>query len=76
MTILEKNLTKLGFEQNPNITRQRNNDELNVNVYVNDDKITSVQISKVWRLEFEDLTDYGDYLTKIRNLIEGVKKLL
>ena len=76
MTILEKNLTKLGFEQNPNITRQRNNDELNVNVYVDDDKITSVQISKVWRLEFEDLTDYGDYLTKIRNLIERVKKLL
>ena len=76
MTILEKNLTKLGFEQNPNITRQRNNDELNVNVYVNDGKITSVQISKVWRLEFEDLTDYGDYLTKIRNLIERVKRLL
>ena len=76
MATLEKELTKLGFEQNPNITRQRNNDELNVNVYVNDDKITSVQISKVWRLEFEDLTDYGDYLTKVRDLIKKVKELL
>ena len=76
MTILEKNLTKLGFEQNPDITRQRNNDELDVAVYVDDDKITSVQISKVWILKFKDLTDYGDYLTKIRNLIERVKRLL
>ena len=76
MTILEKKLTKLGFEQNPDITRQRNNDELGVNVYVDDDKITSVQISKVWNLGFEDLTDCGDYLTKVRNLIEKVKELL
>ena len=76
MTTLEKKLTKLGFEQNPEIARQRNNDALNVNVYVGDDKITSVQISKVWHLEFKDLTDYGDYLTKVRNLIKKVKKLL
>lgn len=76
MATLEKKLTKLGFEQNPEIARQRNNDELNVNVYVDDDKITSVQIIKDWHLEFEDLTDYGDYLTKVRNLIEKVKELL
>ena len=76
MTILEKELTKLGFDQNPDITRQRNNDELGVNVYVDDDKITSVQISKVWKLKFEDLTDYNDYLTKVINLIEKVKELL
>lgn len=76
MTILEKKLTKLGFEQNPDITRQRNNDELGVNVYVDDGKITSVQISKVWNLKFEDLTEYGDYLTKVRNLIEKVKEIL
>ena len=76
MTILEKELTKLGFEENPDITRQRNNDELDVNVYVDDDKITSIQISKVWNLGFEDLTDYSDYLTKVRNLIEKVKEVL
>ena len=76
MTILEKKLTKLEFIQNPDITRQRNNDELGVNVYVDDDKITSVQISKVWNLKFGDLTDYGDYLTKVRNLIEKVEEVL
>ena len=76
MTMLVKKLTKLGFEQNPDITRQRNNDELGVNVYVDDDKITSVQISKVWNLGFEDLTDCSDYLTKVINLIEKVKGLL
>ena len=76
MTTLEKKLTKLGFNQNPNITRQRNNKELNVNVYVMNDKITDVQISKIWNLGFKDLTDYDDYLTKVRNLIEKVKELL
>lgn len=76
MTTLEKKLTKLGFNQNPKITRQRNNYELDVVVYVENDKITDVQISKVWNLEFKDLTDYGDYLTKVRNLIEKVKELL
>lgn len=76
MATLEKNLTELGFEQNPEIARQRINDALNVNVYVDDDKITSVQLTKVWHPEFEDLTDYGDYLTKVRNLIKKVKKLL
>ena len=76
MTTLEKELTKLGFNQNPDITRQRNNDELDVNVYVDNDKITSVQISKVWNLGFEDLTDCDDYLTKVTNLIEKVKEIL
>ena len=76
MTILEKELTKLGFEQNPDITRQRNNDDLGVNVYVDEDKITSAQISKVWNLKFEDLIDYNDYLTKVINLIEKVKEIL
>ena len=74
--MLVKKLTKLGFEQNPDIIRQRNNDELGVNVYVDDDKITSVQISKVWNLGFEDLTDCSNYLTKVRNLIEKVKEIL
>lgn len=76
MTTLEKELTKLGFNQNPDITRQRNNDKLDVNVYVDNDKITSVQISKVWNLGFEDLTDCDDYLTKVTNLIEKVKEIL
>ena len=73
---LEEKLTKLGFTQNPYIKEQWNNRELDVSVYVEPAKIVSVQICKDWQLKYHDLNDYDTYLSKVRNLINEVNKIL
>lgn len=73
---LEEKLTKLGFIQNPDIPEQWNNRELDVSVYVEPAKITGVQICKSWFLGKQNLSDYDVYLSKVRNLINEVNKIL
>lgn len=73
---LEEKLTKLGFIQNPEIQDQRANRELDVNVYVETDKIVAVQISKDWCLKFHDLSEYSVYLTKVRSLLKKINCIL
>lgn len=73
---LEEKLTKLGFTQNPQILEQRNNRKLEVRVYVKNDKIYAVQMSKGWNVEHQNFSDYGAYLTKVRKVFNELNKLL
>lgn len=73
---LEEKLTKLGFTQNPYNEEQWVNKELDVNVYIEPAKISGVQICKSWFLGKQNLNDYDVYLTKVRNLINEVNKIL
>lgn len=73
---LEEKLTKLGFTQNPYNKGQWINKELDVDIYVEPAKITGVQICKSWFLGKQNLNDYDIYLSKVRNLINEVNKIL
>lgn len=73
---LEEKLTKLGFKENPYNQGQWVNKELDVNVYIEPAKISGVQICKSWFLGKQNLNDYDVYLTKVRNLINEVNKIL
>lgn len=73
---LEEKLTKLGFTQNPYNQGQWANKELDVDIYVEPAKITGVQICKSWFLGKQNLNDYDIYLSKVRNLINEVNKIL
>lgn len=73
---LEEKLTKLGFIQNPYNQGQWVNKELDVDVYVEPAKITGVQICKSWFLGKQNLNNYDIYLSKVRNLINEVNKIL
>ena len=73
---LEEKLTKLGFTQNPYNEEQWVNKELDVNVYIEPAKISGVQICKSWFLGKQNLNDYDIYLSKVRNLINEVNKIL
>lgn len=73
---LEEKLKELGFKQSPKIQDQRINRELEVYVYVENDKIETIQISKSWCLKFNDLSNYSDYITKVRILIEKINCIL
>ena len=73
---LEEKLTKLGFTQNPYNQDQWVNKELDVDIYVEPAKISGVQICKSWFLGKQNLNDYDVYLSKVRNLINEVNKIL
>ena len=75
---LEEKLKELGFTQNPDIQKQRNNLKLGVNVYVETGKIVGVQIYQYYSLWFHVLSDYDYdvYLSKVRNLINELNKIL
>lgn len=73
---LEEKLTKLGFTQNPYNEEQWVNKELDVNIYIEPAKITGVQICKSWFLGKQNLNDYDIYLSKVRNLINELNKIL
>lgn len=73
---LEEELTKLGFTQNPYNQGQWVNKELDVDIYVEPAKITGVQICKSWFLGKQNLNDYDVYLSKVRNLINELNKIL
>ena len=75
---LEEKLKELGFTQNPDIQKQRNNLKLGVNVYVETGKIVGVQIYQYYSLWSHVLCDYDYdvYLSKVRNLINELNKIL
>lgn len=75
---LEEKLTKLGFTQNPNIQKQRNNLKLGVNVYVETGKIVGVQIYQYYSLWSHILSDYdySAYLIKVRKVIDKLNNIL
>ena len=73
---LEEKLKALGFKENPQIQGQWINIELDINVYVEFAKISGVQICKSWCLGKQNLNDYDVYLSKVRNLINELNKIL
>ena len=73
---LKEKLKALGFTQNPYNEQQRVNKELDVNVYIEPAKISGVQICKSWYLGKQNLNDYDVYLSKVRNLINELNKIL
>ena len=73
---LEEKLKELGFKENPQIQGQWINKELDVDVYVEPAKISGVQICKSWCLDKQNLSDYDVYLSKVRNLINELNKIL
>lgn len=73
---LEEKLKELGFTQNPYNQGQWVNKELDVDVYIEHAKINGVQICKSWFLGNQNLNDYDVYLSKVRNLINEVNKIL
>ena len=73
---LEEKLKELGFTQNPYNEEQWVNKELDVNVYIEPAKISGVQICKSWYLGKQNLNNYDIYLSKVRNLINELNKIL
>ena len=73
---LEEKLKELGFKENPQIQGQWINKELDVDVYIEPAKISGVQICKNWCLGKQNLNDYDVYLSKVRNLINELNKIL
>ena len=73
---LEEKLKELGFTQNPYNKGQWINKELDVDVYIEPAKISGVQICKSWFLGNQNLNDYDVYLSKVKNLINELNKIL
>ena len=73
---VEEKLKELGFTQNPYNEKQWVNKELDVNVYVEPVKISGVQICKSWCLDKQNSSDYDVYLSKVKNLINKLNKIL
>ena len=72
---LEQKLERLGFKQNSYIPRQYYNESLDLCVYVDDDKITSVQIVTSWFVIMAKF-DYKDYFKKVSKIFKALNKLL
>ena len=72
---LKQKLEALGFIQNNFITRQYYNESLDLCVYVDNDKITSVQIVTSWFLVLAPF-DYKDYFKKVSKIFKSLNKLL
>ena len=72
---LKNKLEALGFIQSKFITRQFYNESLDLCVYVDDDKITSVQIVTSWFVILAKF-DYKDYFKKVSKIFKELNKLL
>ena len=72
---LKNKLEALGFIQSSFITRQYYNESLDLCVYVDDNKITSVQIVTSWFVILAKF-DYKDYFKKVSKIFKALKKLL
>ena len=72
---LKEKLKKLGFIQSGFITRQYYNETLDLCVYVDNDKITSIQIVKSWFVILAKF-DYKDYFKKVSKIFKALNKLL
>ena len=72
---LKNKLEALGFIQSKFITRQYYHESLDLCVYVDNDKITSVQIVKSWFVILATF-DYKDYFKKVSKIFKALNKLL
>ena len=72
---LKQKLEKLGFKQNSFIPRQYSNESCDLCVYVDNDKITGVQIVTSWHVETVPF-DYKDYFKKVSKIFKALNKLL
>ena len=72
---LKNKLEALGFIQSSFITRQYYNESLDLCVYVDDGKITSVQIVTSWFVILAKF-DYKDYFKKVSKIFKALNKLL
>ena len=72
---LKNKLEALGFIQSNFITRQYYNESLDLCVYVDNDKITSVQIVTSWYVILAKF-DYKDYFKKVSKIFKELNKLL
>lgn len=72
---LKQKLEALGFIQSNFITRQYYNESLDLCVYVDNDKITSVQIVTSWFVILAKF-DYKDYFKKVSKIFKELNKLL
>ena len=72
---LKQKLEALGFIQNNFITRQYYNESLDLCVYVDDDKITGVQIVTSWFVKLAPF-NYKDYMKKVNKIFKALNKLL
>ena len=72
---VEEKLKKLGFEQILPLHYQRLNEKLDVKVYVIHGKISAVEICKFWCPEWQSLSDYDAYLSKVKNLMNKLNNI-
>ena len=72
---LKEKLEALGFVQSSFITRQYYNESLDLCVYVDNNKITSVQIVTSWYVILAKF-DYKDYFKKVSKIFKALNKLL
>ena len=72
---LKEKLEKLGFIQSNFITRQYYNEALDLCVYVDDNKITSVQIVTSWFVKLVPF-NYKEYMKKVNKIFKALNKLL
>ena len=72
---LKNKLEALGFKQSSFITRQYYNESLDLCVYVDDNKITSVQIVTSWFVKLAPF-NYKDYFKKVSKIFKALNKLL
>lgn len=72
---LKDKLEALGFIQSKFITRQYYHESLDLCVYVDDDKITSVQIVTSWFVKLAPF-NYKEYMKKVNKIFKALNKLL
>lgn len=72
---LKQKLEALGFKQNIHSLRQYSNESCDLCVYVDDDKISGVQIVTSWHVTSVPF-DYKDYFKKVSKIFKKLSKLL
>lgn len=72
---LKNKLEALGFKQNSFIPRQYSNESYDLCVYVDNDKISGIQIVTSWHVESVPF-DYKDYFKKVTKIFKALNKLL
>ena len=72
---LKSKLEALGFKQNIHSPRQYSNESCDLCVYVDDDKISGIQIVTSWHVASVPF-DYKDYFKKVSKIFKKLSKLL
>ena len=72
---LKNKLEALGFKQNIHSLRQYSNESCDLCVYVDDNKISGIQIVTSWHVASAPF-DYKDYFKKVSKIFKKLSKLL